>query len=187
MHDLMAGCPEEMEFGRIQCVASSPLPRAASPCSPPLGSPHGPRAAQTTMTMSSWVSPCHLLTKDVLAVWAQQVEKATNGRVKLQMLPKHPSARARHLRCGQGWPRRCLLRHRQLHARPPRAAAAGRAAGRRRHLRDQLGGLLAHPLEVSAARSASTRASSCSASSRMDRARCSTPSGRSTRSRTSPA
>ena len=48
--------------------------------------------AQTTMTMSSWVSPSHLLTKDVLAVWAQQVEKATNGRVKFQMLPKAPSA-----------------------------------------------------------------------------------------------
>ncbi len=52
-----------------------------------------PAAAQTTtLTMSSWVSPSHLLTKDVLAVWGQQVEKATNGRVKLQMLPKHPSA-----------------------------------------------------------------------------------------------
>src|SRR5882757_6279993 len=51
-----------------------------------------PAAAQTTtLTMSSWVSPSHLLTKDVLAVWGQQVEKATNGRVKLQMLPKHPS------------------------------------------------------------------------------------------------
>jgi TRAP-type transport system periplasmic protein len=49
-------------------------------------------AAQTTLTMSSWVSPSHLLTKDVLAVWGQNVEKATNGRVKLQMLPKHPSA-----------------------------------------------------------------------------------------------
>ena len=51
-----------------------------------------PVAAQTTLTMSSWVAPNHLLTKDVLAVWGQQVEKATNGRVKLQMLPKHPSA-----------------------------------------------------------------------------------------------
>ena len=49
-------------------------------------------AQTTTLTMSSWVSPSHLLTKDVLAVWGQQVEKATNGRVKLQMLPKHPSA-----------------------------------------------------------------------------------------------
>src|SRR5215471_1340069 len=52
-----------------------------------------PAAAQTTtLTMSSWVSPNHLLSKDVLGVWGQQVEKATNGRVKLQMLPKHPSA-----------------------------------------------------------------------------------------------
>jgi TRAP-type C4-dicarboxylate transport system substrate-binding protein len=42
--------------------------------------------------MSSWVPPSHALTKDVLAVWAQNVEKASNGRVKLQMLPKHPSA-----------------------------------------------------------------------------------------------
>src|ERR1051326_2383572 len=49
-------------------------------------------AQTTTLTMSSWVSPSHLLTKDVLGVWGQQVEKATNGRVKLQMLPKHPSA-----------------------------------------------------------------------------------------------
>ncbi len=62
-----------------------------------------PATAQTTtLTMSSWVSPSHLLTKDVLAVWGQQVEKATNGRVKLHMLPKHPSARARHVRCGPG-------------------------------------------------------------------------------------
>jgi TRAP-type C4-dicarboxylate transport system substrate-binding protein len=51
-----------------------------------------PAAAQTTLTMSSWVSPNHLLSKDVLGVWGQQVEKATNGRIKLQMLPKHPSA-----------------------------------------------------------------------------------------------
>src|SRR6478735_7194673 len=51
-----------------------------------------PVAAQTTLTMSSWVAPNHLLTIDVLAVWGQQVEKATNGRVKLRMLPKHPSA-----------------------------------------------------------------------------------------------
>jgi TRAP-type C4-dicarboxylate transport system substrate-binding protein len=32
------------------------------------------------------------VTKDVLAVWAQNVEQATNGRVKFQMLAKHPSA-----------------------------------------------------------------------------------------------
>jgi len=48
--------------------------------------------AQTTLTMSSWVSPQHHLTSVVLQGWANEVEKATGGRVKLQMLPKHPSA-----------------------------------------------------------------------------------------------
>ena len=47
-------------------------------------------SAQTTLTMSSWVPPTHSLTRDVLSVWAQNVEKATSGRVKFTMLPKHP-------------------------------------------------------------------------------------------------
>ena len=51
-----------------------------------------PAAAQTTLTMSSWVSPQHHLTAVVLQGWANEVEKATQGRVKLTMLPKHPSA-----------------------------------------------------------------------------------------------
>jgi TRAP-type C4-dicarboxylate transport system substrate-binding protein len=51
-----------------------------------------PALAQTTLTMSSWVSPQHHLTAVVLQGWANEVEKATAGRVKLQMLPKHPSA-----------------------------------------------------------------------------------------------
>ncbi len=51
-----------------------------------------PAAAQTTLTMSSWVSPQHHLTGVVLQGWANDVEKATHGRVKFQMLPKHPSA-----------------------------------------------------------------------------------------------
>jgi len=48
--------------------------------------------AQTTLTMSSWVSPQHHLTAVVLQGWASEVEKATSGRVKFTMLPKHPSA-----------------------------------------------------------------------------------------------
>lgn len=48
--------------------------------------------AQTTLTMSSWVSPAHHLTSVVLQGWANDVEKATAGRVKFQMLPKHPAA-----------------------------------------------------------------------------------------------
>ena len=54
--------------------------------------PAWPSAAQTTLTMSSWVSPQHHLTSVVLQGWANEVEKATNGRVKFTMLPKHPSA-----------------------------------------------------------------------------------------------
>jgi TRAP-type C4-dicarboxylate transport system substrate-binding protein len=56
------------------------------------GSLVAPAAAQTTLTMSSWVSPQHHLTAVVLQGWANEVEKATQGRVKLTMLPKHPSA-----------------------------------------------------------------------------------------------
>src|SRR3989454_6585 len=51
-----------------------------------------PALAQTTLTMSSWVSPTHHITAVVLQGWATEAEKATNGRVKFQMLPKHPSA-----------------------------------------------------------------------------------------------
>jgi TRAP-type transport system periplasmic protein len=51
-----------------------------------------PAHAQTTLTMSSWVSPQHHLTSNVLQGWATEVEKVTGGRVKFQMLPKHPSA-----------------------------------------------------------------------------------------------
>ena len=52
-----------------------------------------PAAAQTTLTMSSWVSPQHHLTSVVLQGWANEVEKATSGRVEFTMLPKHPSRR----------------------------------------------------------------------------------------------
>jgi len=57
-----------------------------------VGALASPAVAQTTLTMSSWVSPQHHLTSNVLQGWANEVEKATAGRVKFQMLPKHPSA-----------------------------------------------------------------------------------------------
>ncbi len=50
-----------------------------------------PAQAQTTLTFSSWVPPNHHLSL-WQANWAAEVEKATGGRVKFQMLPKHPSA-----------------------------------------------------------------------------------------------
>jgi TRAP-type transport system periplasmic protein len=50
-----------------------------------------PAHAQTTLTFSSWVSPAHHLS--VWQVdWTKEVEKATGGRVKFNLLPKHPSA-----------------------------------------------------------------------------------------------
>lgn len=55
-----------------------------------LGFSAGSAVAQTTLTMSSWVPPTHSLTRDVLGGWAKEVERVTNGRVKFQMLPKHP-------------------------------------------------------------------------------------------------
>src|SRR5206468_2568935 len=51
-----------------------------------------PALGQTTLTMSSWVSPQHHLTANVLQGWATEAEKASSGRVKFTMLPKHPSA-----------------------------------------------------------------------------------------------
>src|SRR5437870_7842119 len=51
-----------------------------------------PAHAQTTLTMSSWVSPQHHLTSVVLQGFGDEVEKASGGRLQFQMLPKHPSA-----------------------------------------------------------------------------------------------
>src|SRR3954471_1444752 len=50
-----------------------------------------PLHAQTTLTYSSWVPPTHHLTI-WQANWAAQVEKAPDGRVKFQGLPKAPAA-----------------------------------------------------------------------------------------------
>lgn len=47
-----------------------------------------PAQAQTTLTMSSWLPPSHIITKDMMMVWAKQVEDATQGRVKFNLLPK---------------------------------------------------------------------------------------------------
>jgi TRAP-type C4-dicarboxylate transport system substrate-binding protein len=46
--------------------------------------------AQTVLNASSWVPPAHLLTANVMVPWMQEVEKATEGRVKFNLLPKAP-------------------------------------------------------------------------------------------------
>jgi TRAP-type C4-dicarboxylate transport system substrate-binding protein len=48
--------------------------------------------AQTTLTASSWVPPAHPLTAQAFMVWLKEVEDATQGRVKFNVLPKAPVA-----------------------------------------------------------------------------------------------
>ncbi len=50
-----------------------------------------PVLSQTTLTYSSWVPPTHHLTI-WQQNWAAELEKATNGRIKTQSLPKAPAA-----------------------------------------------------------------------------------------------
>jgi TRAP-type transport system periplasmic protein len=52
--------------------------------------------AQTTLTMSSWVPPTHFVVKDILQPWMAEVEKVTEGRVKINLLPKAVGSPPQH-------------------------------------------------------------------------------------------
>ena len=56
----------------------------------------GTAQAQTTLSLSSWVPPTHYLVKDILQPWMADVEKATEGRVKINLLPKAVGAPPQH-------------------------------------------------------------------------------------------
>lgn len=61
-------------------------------------------SAETRLTMSSWLPAGHPLVKDVMEPWIQSVEEATNGRVKVVMLPSalgHPKVHYDIAREGQ--------------------------------------------------------------------------------------
>lgn len=53
-------------------------------------------AQAATLTMSNWVPPTHFVTTDILQVWADRVEEATEGRVKVRMLPKPVGSPPQH-------------------------------------------------------------------------------------------
>lgn len=60
--------------------------------------------AETRLTMSSWLPSSHPLVEDVMKPWAASVEEATEGRVKILMLPSslgHPKAHYDIARDGQ--------------------------------------------------------------------------------------
>lgn len=49
-------------------------------------------SAQTTLILNGWAGPTQQLTVDILAGWAKELEKASNGRIKHRLLPKSPVA-----------------------------------------------------------------------------------------------
>lgn len=51
-----------------------------------------PASAQVTINASSWVPPAAPLTAAMLVPLCQDMEKVTSGRVKCNLLPKHPVA-----------------------------------------------------------------------------------------------
>jgi TRAP-type C4-dicarboxylate transport system substrate-binding protein len=50
----------------------------------------GPVAAQVTLNASSWVPPTHPITATMLVPLCEDIDKATAGRVKCNILPKAP-------------------------------------------------------------------------------------------------
>jgi TRAP-type C4-dicarboxylate transport system substrate-binding protein len=78
----MIAVPKEEDLMKMRHVAFAGLAACALAL---------PAQAQTTLTYSSWVPPTHHLTI-WQANWTKEVEKATDGRVKFNSLPKHPAA-----------------------------------------------------------------------------------------------
>lgn len=52
--------------------------------------------ANTTLTLSSWVPPTHFVVKDILQPWMNEVNKATEGRVTINLLPKPVGSPPQH-------------------------------------------------------------------------------------------
>ena len=55
-----------------------------------------PALAQVELRYSSWDPPSHEMRANGVHIWAQQVEKVTNGRVKVRILPKPVGAPPAH-------------------------------------------------------------------------------------------
>jgi len=43
--------------------------------------------AQTVLRFSNWIPPTHPISREVIGAWAKQVEEATQGSVKVQVIP----------------------------------------------------------------------------------------------------
>lgn len=56
----------------------------------------GPASAQTVLRFSNWLPPTHHVLTEMVQPWAADVEKATEGRVKVQVLPALGAAPAHY-------------------------------------------------------------------------------------------
>lgn len=54
-------------------------------------------AQSVTLSFSAWVPPSHMLVRDGMMPWMQEVEKVTGGRVKMRLLPKPAANAVNHL------------------------------------------------------------------------------------------
>ncbi|HJN21893.1 MAG TPA: ABC transporter substrate-binding protein, partial [Alphaproteobacteria bacterium] len=45
-----------------------------------------PAAAETVLRLSNWVPQSHVITRNILAPWAKDVVRVTDGRVRVEML-----------------------------------------------------------------------------------------------------
>lgn len=76
------------------CIRIKPL--LASTLFATVGLGQSAYAQQTTLTLSSWVPPTHYVVKDILQPWMAEVNKATEGRVKINLLPKPVGSPPQH-------------------------------------------------------------------------------------------
>ncbi|GAB3183903.1 TRAP transporter substrate-binding protein [Hydrogenophaga aquatica] len=74
----------------------TPLPRLAAALAATVLAAGAAQAQTTTLTLSSWVPPTHYVVKDILQPWMEDVKKATDGRVVINLLPKPVGAPAQH-------------------------------------------------------------------------------------------
>jgi len=61
-----------------------------------LAAPLAAQAQKVELTVSSWLPPTHAVVADFLVPWGQEIEKATEGRVTLRLLPKPVTNPAGH-------------------------------------------------------------------------------------------
>jgi TRAP-type C4-dicarboxylate transport system substrate-binding protein len=69
-------------------ISAASLPLGMGLLALGLGAAPLPAQAQVELSMSAWVPPSHMLVKDGMVPWMKEVERVTEGRVRIKLLPK---------------------------------------------------------------------------------------------------